>query len=330
MKKYVLVFSGFLSGLLVVLLLISNTDVQETEASPVQLTDSLSQEVVLSKSFSMPIPDEITFCGEKVPLNLYYVRESFERELLTNSYLHSSTIQNIKRAHRIFPVIEPILKANNIPDDIKYLAVAESNLMNVVSSAKAAGIWQFMKETAQLYHLEVNGDIDERYNLEKSTEAACAYLQKMYQKYGSWATAAASYNMGPGNLDKVIAKQKDSCYFNLNMNAETARYVYRIVAIKTIFENPQQYGFYLKNSEMFPLIPTTTIEMDTTIANLTDFALSHNISYRVLREFNPWLRSYTMPDKSRKVYKILIPKEGYLDYDQNLKAIQDDSWFQGF
>lgn len=340
MRKLILILSGVLSGVLLVLLFISNTDSIKSnnnadfyDFEQDYLIDSLfhaMNQKELSKSFSVPIPEDITFCGEKVPLNIYYVKESFERELLTNSYLHSTTIQNIKRAHRVFPVIEPILKEYNIPEDMKYLAVAESNLMNVVSSARAAGVWQFMKETAQLYNLEVNNDIDERYNLEKSTIAACKYLQAMYKRYGSWASAAASYNMGPGNLDKVIGRQKDSCYYNLNMNMETSRYVFRILAMKAIFENPQNYGFYIRNSELYPIIPSKTIEVDTTITDLTEFAFANNINYRILREFNPWLRSYTMPDKSRKVYKIQIPLEGCVDYNQKLYIEQDTSWFKGF
>ncbi|MDD4847482.1 MAG: lytic transglycosylase domain-containing protein [Bacteroidales bacterium] len=340
MKKYILLLSGIVSGVLLVMLLVSNTDsirynktLDYSEIEQEVLIDSLIQAMNsadLSKALSVPVPTEATFCGEKVPLNIYYVREALERELLTNSYLHSSTIQNMKRAHRVFPIIEPILKSMNVPEDMKYLAVIESNLLNVVSSAKAAGIWQFMKETAQLYNLEVNGDIDERYNLNKSTIAACEYLNKMYRRYGSWSSAAASYNMGPGNFDKALEKQRDSSYYNLNLNSETARYVYRILAIKIIFEHPQDYGFYIRKCEMYPVIPTNTIEVDSTITDLTEFAFSHNINYRILREFNPWLRSYTLPDNSRKVYKIQIPKEGFLYYDQNLHIEQDSSWFQGF
>lgn len=333
MKKGFFIISYFILGATIVFLLLANTNVvknNKNSISPNENRDSSYEFDYLLKIHPVPLPEKITFCNENVPLNIYYVRESLERELLINSYLHASTIQNIKRANRFFPIIEPILKANNIPDDMKYLAIAESNLLNVVSPSKAAGFWQFLKETAKSYNLEVNDEIDERYNLEKATVAACAYLQESYLKYGTWAASAASYNMGQNGLDRVIKNQKDSIYYNLDLNRETSRYVYRIIALKTILENPQNYGFYIKKSELYPLIPTDSILVDSTIENLPDFAKSLNLNYKILVDFNPWLRKYTLPNKSKKSYKLLIPKEGYLDYDNKLITDKDDSWFQGY
>lgn len=345
-KKIIVPIFGVLFGLLLVLMMLSNTDSEKgSKKRSRSRTTEVVKEVIIDSVFvfeksedlhsllqihSVPVPEEVMFCGEKVPINIYYVKEALERELLTNSYLHSSTIQNLKRANRVFPVIEPILKRNDMPEDIKYLAVAESNLMNVVSASKATGVWQFMKETAKIYGLEVNDDVDERYHLEKSTEAACAFLKKTYNKYGSWAMAAASYNMGEGGLERVMSKQQDSCYYNLNLNSETARYVFRIIALKIIFEHPQDYGFFLKNNELYPFIPTQVMVVDTTISNLTQFAFMQGINYRILKEFNPWLRSYTLPNRVRKSYEIKIPKEGFIDYHKNLQQSLDTTWFEGF
>ncbi len=276
------------------------------------------------------LPEKMTFAGENVPLNLFYVRESLDRELIVNTYFHSSTIMLFKRAHRYFPIIEPILKQNGIPEDFKYLALIESGLRNVVSPAGAAGYWQFLKTTGREYGLEVNKYIDERYNLVKATHAACEYLKDSYEIYGNWALVAAAYNAGKSRIKNVLESQKTDNYYELYLNTETGRYVYRILAIKLIFENPQDYGFFLRQSDFYPVIPTYTVNVDTTINDLVAFAHKFDISYRELKEFNPWLRAPQMPDKSRKLYTITLPQKGYTDYNDRLKKPKDKGdFFEG-
>ena len=277
------------------------------------------------KIFSPRIPEYLDFAGETVPLNIYYIREGLDREILVNTYWHSNTLLLFKRAFRWFPIIEPILKKNKVPDDFKYLALIESGLMNVTSPAGAKGFWQFMKSTAAKYDLEVNSEIDERYNLEKSTQAACEYLKEANLKFGSWTSSAASYNMGMGGLNRRLKEQKQDSYYDLLLNAETSRYVYRILAVKTIFEQPTKYGFYLRKKDLYPPIPTEIITVDTTIANLTDFALENNINYKVLKDLNPWLRRKQLTNKSQKTYNIKIPKDNNIDYSVLQKDFINDS-----
>ncbi len=279
---------------------------------------------------SPPLPSKIEFAGEAAPLQIYFVQESLDREMSVNMYFHSSTIMLFKRAHRYFPIIEPILKQHGVPDDFKYLALIESGLRNVVSPAGAAGPWQFMKHTGREYGLEVNKDIDERYNLVKATHAACEYIKDSYEIYGNWTLVAAAYNAGKSRIKKVLESQKTDNYYELYLNTETGRYVYRILAIKEIFKHPQEYGFYLKKSDFYPIIPTYTITVDTTINDLVRFAKSYDLSYRLLKEFNPWMRAPRLPDKSRKKYTITLPKKGFTDYSEKLKKPEDDEgFFQG-
>lgn len=279
--------------------------------------------------YSPPIPDSLNFAGEEVPLDVYYVREALDKELLINVYWQSNLLLLIKRAYRYFPIIEPILKANNLPDDFKYLAVIESGLSNVVSPANAAGIWQFIKTTGLNYQLEINDEVDERYHLEKATEAACRYLKKSYQLHGSWTAAAAAYNMGDGGYKKSTANQSTSVYWDLYLNAETARYVYRILAIKIIFENPQAYGIKLRLKDLYQPIPVHMIIVDTAISNLSNFALQQGINYKLLKEFNPWLKSTSLINKSRKTYKIAIPDKQYLSYRYAISKIEQHRLYSG-
>jgi hypothetical protein len=201
--------------------------------------------------YALPFPKELNFADEAVPVNKSYVRESYDREILVNTYWQSQTLLLIKRANRYFPVIEPILKEQGVPDDFKYLALIESGLMpRIVSPAGAAGIWQFMQSAAKEYGLEVNKEVDERYHLEKSTVAACRYLKKSYEKYGSWSIAAASYNAGPAGINTQLGKQKTNNNYDLLLGEETVRYVFRILAIKKIMEDPKSFGFYLKPDDL--------------------------------------------------------------------------------
>jgi hypothetical protein len=256
-------------------------------------------------------PTSIDFAGEETPLHISDVHERFDRELLVNANLHASTILIIKRANRAFPIIEPILKKNGVPDDFKYLAVIESALLNAVSGAGARGVWQFMPETAKEKGMEVSETVDERYHLEKSTEAACKYLISAKEKFGSWTLAAASYNGGMAGVKKQIDMQKVSTYYDLLLNDETSRYVFRILALKEIMKNPQKYGFVIDSNELYPLIPTKKVAVDSTITDLANFAKTQGINYKLLKIHNPWLRDKSLENKSKKNYTIEIPLNGY-------------------
>ena len=269
--------------------------------------------------FSVVLPDHVAFAGEEPPLGLYYVREGLDRELTVNAYWHSSTLIIIKRAARYFPVIEPILKANGVPNDFKYLALIESGLTNVVSPAGASGIWQIISETGKRYGLEINDEVDERYLLEKSTIAACRILKASYNKYNNWTLAAAAYNAGDGRIDKELKRQKVTNFYDLYLNAETSRYLYRILALKLLYETPTKYGFYLRKKDLYPNIPTYTVKVDSAIENLIDFALLHNVNYRILKEFNPWLRQDKLTNPTHKSYIFTFPKAGYIEYAMLLK-----------
>jgi len=254
------------------------------------------------------VPDKLSFASEKVPLNRIDVKEQLEREIIVNTFYHSQTVLLLKNVDRYFKIIEPILEKNNIPDDFKYLAIAESGLSpTIVSPAGAVGLWQFMKGTAKDFNLEINKEVDERYNIEKSTQAACDYLNKHYKHYKNWTIVAASYNTGKRNVDKQIKRQKSDYYYNMLWNEETGRYVYRILAMKIVINNPTTYGFYV--DEKHPIIRTKKIKIKSEIKNWADFAHKENISYKTLKNFNPWLRETYLRNKLKKTYQITIPIE---------------------
>jgi membrane-bound lytic murein transglycosylase D len=265
-------------------------------------------ETAVSKRY---MPDSIDFAGERTPLQISDVKERFERELLVNANLDATTLLVIKRANRAFPVIEPILKKYGVPDDFKYLAVIESNLVNAVSPAGARGVWQFMPETARETGMEVNEIVDERYHLEKSTEAACKYLLNAKFRFGNWTLAAASYNGGMTGVNKQIEMQKVTDYYDLLLNDETSRYVFRILALKEIMKNPDKYGFILAPEELYTILPSKKVMVDTTITDLATFAKSQGINYKILKIHNPWLRDKKLLNTSRKMYQIEIPLSGY-------------------
>ncbi len=275
------------------------------------------------KIFAPQIPQTVTFAGEPVPTDLYYVREAIDRELLTNAFWQSNLMLFIKRSYRYFPIIEPILKEENVPDDFKYLALIESSLTNISSPAGASGFWQFMKAAGTRHGLEISEEVDERYNLEKSTHAACKYLKESYKNFNSWSCAAAAYNMGDGGLRGQMKKQKQTSYWELILNQETARYVYRIIAAKLILENPVRYGIHLRLKDLYQPIPTKELSVDSSITNLVDFAIEQKTTYRILKEFNPWLRGNSLPNKLKKKYIILLPKDGYLSYQKQISTIQN-------
>lgn len=263
----------------------------------------------LALVYSPFMPDTISFCGEEVPVNFFDVFESLERELITNTYYHSQTLQVIKRSRRYFPIIEPILEENGIPDDFKYLAVIESNLSNAVSPAGASGIWQLMPGTAKDYGLEVNNEIDERYHLEKACQAACKYLKDSYQKLNSWTLVAASYNVGRRGVTRQMERQKEDSYYDLLFNEETARYVYRIIAMKAIMEQPWQYGFMLSEKDKYQAIPFSEVEVNSAISNWAEFAQENATNYKMLKYLNPWLKGNSLTNASKSTYMVKLPKK---------------------
>lgn len=259
--------------------------------------------------FALEMPSELSFAGERVPMEFFDVHESFDRELLINTYWQSQTLLFFKRANRFFPVIEPILKENNIPDDFKYLAIAESGLTNSTSPAGAVGFWQFLSGTAKDYGLEIREDIDERYHLEKSTEAACRFLHESYETYGNWTMVAASYNAGRRGINNQIDIQKQDDYYDLLLNEETARYLFRILAIKTIMENPETYGFMFRQQDLYQPVSFYSLDVDSTVTDFADFADSFGTNYKMLKFLNPWLRKPHLNNRSGRVYTLKIPAD---------------------
>jgi membrane-bound lytic murein transglycosylase D len=271
--------------------------------------------------YTPPVPDKADFAGEKAPLELFYIREAFDREIMAATFMHSSTILAFKRANRWFPVIEPILKKNGIPDDFKYLCLAESNLSNVVSPSSAEGFWQFLKPTGQKYGLEITEEVDERYNVEKATEAACSYFREAYETYHSWTLAAASFNRGMDGMSRALLSQRVSDYYDLFLNDETARYIFRILAIKEVWNHPTKYGFFLREQDLYRPVPTYTVAVDSAVQDLPSLATKLKVSYRVLREFNPWIKRYNLPNKSGKKYTLILPKQGMIYTDSLPKPV---------
>ena len=257
--------------------------------------------------YSPILPDTLSFAGEKVPLSTYYVHEGLDLEVITNMYRHSSTMLYFKRANRYFPIIEPILKKNGIPSDFKYLCVIESGLTNATSPAKAQGFWQFIPSTGANYGLTVNDEIDMRNNLTASTEAACKYIRSLYNKFHSWTAAAAAYNCGENGLARRISKQSTDNYYDLWLNSETSRYVYRILAMKLIMQNPQKYGFHLRQCDLYPPIPTRAATLSGQNVDLYEFARSNGTSYKMLRMLNPWIQTDVLKNKSNQKYMVQLP-----------------------
>ena len=274
-------------------------------------SDTVHQQGFNSKYnvYSVLKPDNLKFANENIPESTFDVWERLDKELLKNIYWQSNTLLYFKRANKYFPIIEEILEKNNIPSDFKYLALIESGFEYKVSPSGAAGFWQIMKGTAREYGLEVNYAIDERYHLIKSTEVACKYLQKAYDKFGSWTLAASSYNMGINGVQRQVKKQNTNNYFNLYLNDETSRYVFRIIVIKEIMENPRKYGFVFRQNDLYSYPSVKQIRVDSTINNLYSFAQENDINYKILKRFNPWLRTSKLPDESRRVYYIDIPEK---------------------
>lgn len=274
--------------------------IQENEKMPNYYTNKIT---------SPYIPQKMSFAGEEVPMDVYWVREALDRELIVNCYQHSKTLRIFKLSARVFPEIERILKEEGVPEDFKYLAVAESGLENVTSPAAAGGYWQFIPATAKVYGLEISNDVDERCNLEKATRAACKYLKKAKNQFGSWTLAAAAYNRGEGGLSAAITDQNCQNYWDLWLNNETSRYVFRIMAFKLMFENPQLYGVEICPAEMYQPIPCKEIQVSSSIASLPAFAQEHNVTYRELRNLNPWIRNNKLAVPAGKTYTLKLPEK---------------------
>ena len=251
-------------------------------------------------------PRSISFAGEAVHLDKHYVLERLDRELLVNNFWHSNSILVLKRAAKYFPIIEPILQENGIPDDFKYLAVIESGLTHVTSPAGAEGFWQFMPQTARDYGLEVNGDIDERLHLIKATESATAYLKDAYSEFGNWTLAAAAYNAGVQRIKTSLEEQQTNSYYGLFLNEETSRYMYRMLATKLIFKSPESYGFLIPKAQTYPFPKTKLIKVSTSPIDWVAFAKSQNMSYADLREINPWIKGYKFSNRNNKEYEVSV------------------------
>ena len=254
---------------------------------------------------------KMDFSGEEVPTFMADVQERLDKEMITNMNYHTNTTLVIKRANKVFPIIEPILAKYGVPDDFKYLAVIESSLVNAVSPAGARGVWQFMPATAKEKGMEVSDEVDERYHLEKSTEAACKYLLVAKEKFGSWTLAAASYNGGMNGISKKMEEQQVDNYYDLLLTEETSRYVFRILALKEIMKNSDKYGFRIPNEALYYAIPTKKIVIDTTITDLAKFAKTQGVNYKILKIHNPWLRDKKLTVTTGKKYEIEIPTSGY-------------------
>ena len=253
------------------------------------------------------VPTDLTLFEEPVPMEVFGVREALDQELIVNTYRHSSTILFLKRASRWFPVIEPILREEGVPEDFKYLAVIESGLSQAVSPAGAAGFWQFMKGTPPEFGLEVSPTVDERYHVEKATRAACRYLKQANERFGSWVLAAASYNMGQAGVDNALKEQQVATYWDLHLNAETARYVYRLLALREVMETPEVFGFQLSRSDVYEPLRHSTVLVSSDIEDLAAFARSHGTTLRELKAFNPWLRKDRLDVGPTQTYEVRIP-----------------------
>ena len=268
------------------------------------------------------LPETMDLCGEEVPLNLFYVRERLEREVLANSYLHSSTLLILKRSSRWFPVIEPIMEKYGLPNDFKYLCMIESSLTNAVSPSKAVGFWQFMEGTGKEYSLEINKEVDMRYNVEKETVAACQYLKASYRKFGSWTLAAAAFNCGNGRISKTKEEQRVDSYYDMLLPEETQRYVFRILALKLITENPEKYGFQISDNGWYRPYQTKTVTVTESIPDLVQFAYEQGTNLKMLKYFNPWLRGTSLTISAGNSYDIKIPTGDYAKTHKKMRSAE--------
>lgn len=256
---------------------------------------------------ALKLPSNLNLAGERVPLEKLDVRERMDRELLVNTYWQSNGILLLKRANKYFPIIEPLLKKHGLPDDFKFLALAESGFTDETSTVGAAGMWHFMKATGKEYGLEINSNVDERYNIEKSTKVAAEYLISAKNRFGSWTLAAAAYNAGNYGIARRLEAQEVTNYYDAKLANETERYVFRILALKEIISNPEKYGFVFEKDDLYTIKKTYTVKVDSAITNITSFAKGFGLNYKEFKIHNPWLRENKLNNRSRKVYEIKIP-----------------------
>lgn len=308
-----LIACGFAIILIGVTAAITFSIAQNTEEQDSSYFETLNPDVLHFEQMSqyihdVELPKTMDFCGEPVPLDRFYVRESLERELLVNTYRHASTLLLMKRTTRWLPVIEPIMKKNNLPSDFKYLAMIESDLTNAVSPSKAVGFWQFLEGTGKQYNLEIYKEVDMRYHQEKETQAACDFLKDLYRRFKSWTLAAAAYNCGGGRISKTIEEQQVTSYYDMLLPNETERYIYRILAFKLIMENPEKYGFHISDEGWYQPLEYKTITVTETIENLAQFAIDQGTNLKMLKYYNPWLRSDKLTISEGNSYVIKLPK----------------------
>ena len=317
-KKIITVLAGLVLVLTATIIFANaknNND--DTNNSKSESSESESRNTTNNNNYNLQYirviraPKSATFANEDIPLNHFDVAESLERELTQITYSHQHTLLTIRLAGRYLDLLDSLLQEQNVPTDFKYLCVAESNLQHLISPAKAVGFWQFLQATGRQYGLEINEEVDERYHIEKSTVAACAYLKDSYKKYGSWTLAAASYNTGIGNINKAIETQKTSNYYDMVLHPETTRYIFRIAAYKFILTNPEAYGFYVTEADKFDPFRYSEITINKSIPSIVDFAKEHGTNYKIIKMLNPWLRKETLTNKSGKTYKIKIPTKDF-------------------
>lgn len=309
-------FSDFLSlaSLVVLFAYISFNEIRH-RAQPGRISDETVAPVEYEvedgplPAISLDVPKEMTFAGEPVPLDVSDVYERLDKELQINTYFHSNTLFLIKRANRWLPQIEKILVENGVPEDFKYLPLIESNLLNDISPKNAVGYWQILRDSGRENGLEITNEVDERYDPLKATQAACKYLKKAYNKFGNWTLVAASYNRGMNGLQRAIDNQQVHSYYDLYLNEETSRYVFRILAIKEIIQNPGRYGFRVNPAHLYREEPLRYVEVDETIRDLVSFAKEHNTNYKLLKRHNPWLRDDRLTVRKGKTYRIAIPDQ---------------------
>ncbi|MBR5087029.1 MAG: transglycosylase SLT domain-containing protein [Muribaculaceae bacterium] len=280
-----------------------------------------------SEVIAPEIPKQLEFCGEKMDFDRVDMAERLDRELTNTIYNYSNTSLIIKRANRYFPLLEKLLKANNIPVDMLYLAVAESSLgVNSVSPAGAVGLWQFMPSTGKEYGLEINDEVDERYDIEKETVAACKFLRKAYSEYHNWATVCTSFNAGMGGISKNLAEQLEENSLDLKLNSETSRYVFRIIAYKIFLQDPKKYGYRITSDQLYNPIEYDIVEVSSDVPSWASWAKSHGINYMQLRDANPWIRSTKLTNSLGNVYKVKIPKKESLYISKTNKKVYNKNW----
>lgn len=295
----------FLLASIMFLFLLSCNNEPKTPVEKPEFTKEL-----IENHFVVPeVPNSIFFVGDSISFKDLDLKERLDNELVINNFWHSNTIMMMKRSNRWLPVMKKIFEDEQVPLDLVYISVIESGLQNVTSPRGAKGFWQFMKPTALEHGLIVNDQIDERYHVEKSTRAACEYLKTAHEKFGSWILAAASYNLGMYGMASNLERQKVDNFFDLSLNPETARYIFRIMAVKLVFENPNNYGFYINNESLYPEYVTKDIIIDTSIPNLYEWSVEHGISIKILRKLNPWIRGKDFIVKEGEVFTFKIPKD---------------------